>query len=276
MISRWQRDEITDGLVIDDYFVLSKEFNDGRPPEDSQSVQIFEKAKKIYAREGILGSDEKDVKGELQFKVCGAEIDSSLESVARGVVSAGIPLDKRMNLAMLSASIATLPYTSDALHASLVGSWISALMMRRPLFSIMNEIFKVVPPEELCMEKPVLRPLSRVAAQELLLLACLAPVAVSNLSAEFLPEIFATDASMEKGGVVGADCPVEVVKALWRSADRKGCSVPIPCWRSMTRCLRSCLLRVVFSLMVSRLLQRLRGQLDFALSSSKFVVEVEL
>ena len=32
---------------------------------------------------------------------------------------------------------------------------------------------------------------------------------------------------MEKGGVVGADCPVEVVKALWRSADRKGCNVPM-------------------------------------------------
>ena len=60
-------------------------------------------------------------------------------------------------------------------------------MMRRPLFSIVNELFKVTPPEELCMEKPVLRPLPRAASQELLLLACLAPVAVSNLSAEFLP-----------------------------------------------------------------------------------------
>lgn len=119
-------------------------------------MQTFEIVKEVYARGGILGSDEKDVRGELQFKVCGAEIDSSLESVARGVVSAGVCLDKRMNLAMLSASIATLPYTSDALHASLVGSWISALMMRRPLFSIVNELFKVIPPEELCMEKPVL------------------------------------------------------------------------------------------------------------------------
>lgn len=68
--------------------MLSKE---GRLPEESRSVQTFEIVKEVYAREGILGSDEKDVRGELQFKVCGAEIDSSLESVARGVVSAGVP-----------------------------------------------------------------------------------------------------------------------------------------------------------------------------------------
>lgn len=150
-------DVIADGLVIDDYFVLSKEENNGRPLEESKSVEIFEKAKRVYAREGILGSEEKDVRGELNFKVCGAEIDSSVESVSRGVVSAGVPLEKRMNLAMLSASIATLPYTSDALRASLVGSWTSTLMMRRPVFSVINELLKVIAPEELSMEKPLLR-----------------------------------------------------------------------------------------------------------------------
>lgn len=58
---------------------------------------------------------------DLVFKVCGAEVDSSLESVDRGVVFAAAPLDKRMSLAMFSAASAALPYTSDALHACLLG-----------------------------------------------------------------------------------------------------------------------------------------------------------
>ena len=165
--------------------------------------------------------------GALRYKVCGAEVDSSLESVLRGVVSAAVPLNKRMSLAMLSVSVATLPYTSDALHACLVGSWVSTLMMRRPLFSMVNELFKVIPPESLSMDSPELRILPRSAAQELLLLSCLAPIAVSNLAAPFEKRIFATDASNNKKGVVEAPCPIEVVKALWRGADRKGLSVPM-------------------------------------------------
>ena len=218
-------DWIADGLVIDDYFVLSREDIRSYDGVSSASVGALEIAKKTYQKEGILGSNEKDIIGALRYKVCGAEIDSSLESVSRGVVSAAVPLDKRMSLAMLSASVATLPYTSDALHACMVGSWVSALMMRRPLFSVVNELFRVVPPESLSMDRPELRVLPRPAAQELLLLACLAPIASSNLAAPFHGRVFATDASMEKGGVVEADCPLEVVKALWRGADRKGASV---------------------------------------------------
>ena len=220
-------DLVVDGLVIDDYFVLSREGLQDFDVGSSSSVAALDIAKDVYTREGIIGSTEKDIVGALRYKVCGAEVDSSLESVLRGVVSAAVPLDKRMSLAMLSVSVATLPYTSDALHACLVGSWVSTLMMRRPLFSMVNELFKVIPPESLSMDSPELRILPRSAAQELLLLSCLAPIAVSNLAAPFEKRIFATDASNNKGGVVEAPCPIEVVKALWRGADRKGLSVPM-------------------------------------------------
>eukprot|EP00434_Breviolum_minutum_P029037 symbB.v1.2.025685.t1/scaffold2428.1/size79313/2 len=184
-------------------------------------------SKEIYKREGIIGSDAKDVVGALVYKVCGAEVDSSLESVDRGVVFAAAPWDKRMSLALFSAASAALPYTSDALHACLLGSWVSVLMMRRQLFAIMNESFRVVPQDELDTENPVLRPLSRKAAEELLLLACLAPVAGSNLAVPFSDRLFATDASSGKGGIAEAECSHEISKALWLAADRKGSSVPL-------------------------------------------------
>lgn len=84
-----------------------------------------------------------------------------------------------------------------------------------------------MPQDELDTEKPVLRPLSRRAAEELLLLACLAPVAGSNLAIPFGDRLFATDSSSGKGGIAEASCGVEVSRALWLAADRKGSSVPL-------------------------------------------------
>ena len=221
-------DAKVDGLVIDDYFCLSRESRALSPDlSASGSVAAFNLAKKVYSREGLIGSDAKDVVGSLVYKVCGAEIDSSLESVDRGVVFAAAPLDKRMSLALFSAASAALPYTSDALHACLLGSWVSVLMMRRQLFAILNESFGVVPHDELDTERPVLRPLSRKAAEELLLLACLAPIAGSNLAVPFGDRLFATDASSGKGGIAEAACGADVCRALWLAADRKGSSVPL-------------------------------------------------
>ena len=221
-------DRLVDGLVIDDYFSISREpLSLAGREGDSLSVSAFKAAKSVYLREGLIGSDGKDVEGALNYKVCGAEVDSSIQSVRRGVVLAGAPLDKRMSLAVLSAAAASLPYTSDALHACLLGSWISILMMRRQVFAVLNESFKVIPQELLDTENPSLWPLPRAAAEEFLLLACLAPVAASNLAVPFPEALYATDASNEKGGIAEASCGEEVLRALWLAADRKGSSVPI-------------------------------------------------
>ena len=222
-------DLVAEGLVIDDFFSISRESlsEEVGAWESSRSVGSLRRAKAVYEREGLIGSDEKDIVGALQFKVCGAEIDSSVQSARRGVVSAAAPRQKRFSLALLSAQVSSLPYTSDALHACLLGSWISVLMMRRQIFSVMNEVFHVVPAMQLDTDSPVLRPLSRAAAQEFALLACLAPIAVSNLAVPFSDHLYATDASMEKGGVVKARCSEKVLRALWRSADKKGSSVPM-------------------------------------------------
>ena len=100
-------------------------------------------------------------------------------------------------------------------------------MMRRQLFAVLNESFRVVPQDELDTERPVLRPLSRKAAEELLLLACLAPIAGSNLAVPFGDRLFATDASSSKGGIAEAACGADVCRARWLAADRKGSSVPL-------------------------------------------------
>ena len=218
-------DDYAEGLVIDDYFVISKE------PLGAPSPSLSEKkllsAKAAYQDEKILGSDDKDVWGSDLFCVCGTEIDSRPEMVRRGVVSAAAPAEKRFALALLAARCASLPYTSDALHSCLIGSLVSVSLMRRPLLACMNEVFKVIPSVELAPGNPILWPLSRRAGDELVVMSCLLPIAVSNLAATMSREVFATDASLAKGAIVSTEVKREAAEALWRSSDKKVKSVPM-------------------------------------------------
>ena len=218
-------DDYAEGLVIDDYFVISKE------PLGAPSPSLPEKkllsAKSAYEQEKIVGSDDKDVWGSDLFCVCGTEIDSRAGMVGRGVVSAGAPAEKRHALALLTARCASPPYTSDALHSCLVGSLVSVSLMRRPLLACMNDVFKVIPSVELAPGNPVLGPLSRKAGDELVVTSCLLPIAVSNLAATLSREVFATDASLAKGAIVSTEVREEAAEALWRSSDKRVRSVPL-------------------------------------------------
>ena len=223
-------DKLVDGLVIDDYFVISREpalsQSSQRRSESGSASQLL-RAKNIYQREGLMGSDDKDIIGEDEFKVVGGEVNSSAECVSRGNVPVAVPSSKRWGLAMLSAALAELPYTSDALHASVVGAWISTLLYRRPMMTIMNELFKVIPHHELDTEKPRMWRLPRGAAEELCLLAVLAPMMASNLTIPFSEILFASDASLSKGAYVSSSIPRDLSQLLWRSADKKGENVPL-------------------------------------------------
>ena len=218
-------DRWAEGLVIDDYFVISKE------PFRSEAVSIsaskLSEAKECYETHRILGSDDKDVISANVFRICGVEVDSSERSVMQGAITAGAPAEKRYALALLTARCAGLPFTSDALHSCLVGSLVSVSLMRRQLLAIMNELFHVIPPVELAPGDPVLRPLVRRAGEELALMSCLLPIAVSNLSAMMSEEVFATDASLAKGAIVSTVVEKELATGLWRSSDQRVRGVPM-------------------------------------------------
>ena len=222
--------EAVSGLVIDDFFALScEEIEECRvePCEKSESFKMFLRAKEAYAREGLVGSDDKDVVGSVRYKVCGGEVNSSPSCVESGVVSLGTPGSKRYALSMLTMIAASWPYTTDSLHPCLVGSWISIMQLRRPAMAFINELFQVIPPGELSPLKPRLRRLPRAAAQEMQIISCLSPILASNLAVPFSSRLFATDASMMKGGVVQADVSPEVSAVVWRSSPKRGENVPM-------------------------------------------------
>ena len=222
------QDACADGLVIDDYFVISRE-EVRRSSSDlsSLSARALAVAKEAYADHLLQGSDDKDVLGAACFKVCGAEIISGYDNVREGLVSCGSPYEKRFALALMTAAVAAGPYTSDSLHACMIGSWISMAMMRRQMMSLFYDVFKIIDYEDFNGEAPRLRRLSRSAAQEMLLASALAPVFASNLSVPFLSTIFSTDASLEKGGITACEFENDLVEVAWRSADIKGGNVPL-------------------------------------------------
>ncbi len=69
---------------------------------------------------------------------------------------------------------------------------------------------------------PKLIPLSREVAGELTLLAVLMPFAVFDISAQYMEEVFCTDASSTKGAVCSARCDRKVSEVLWKTGKSKG------------------------------------------------------
>ncbi|CAE7527751.1 unnamed protein product [Symbiodinium sp. CCMP2592] len=209
------------GLVIDDYFALC--VKDLRDPSGPVCVDRLRLAKDIYQHEGLVGSDDKDIWGEPKAKIAGAEICSGPETRSRGLVTVAAPAEKRIALSLLSLEAARLSHVTDALWLSLVGSWTSAALFRRPLMAVFSEVYKVAPAGAAKASRPKLFCLtSRAAAQEITLVSVLAPLAACDLSAPFVEELFATDASEQKGGYTVAPLGVEVIRPLWRTASRKG------------------------------------------------------
>ncbi|CAK8989711.1 Uncharacterized protein SCF082_LOCUS1929 [Durusdinium trenchii] len=214
-----------EGLVIDDYFAIAPvpvEQLKSHNYAPSKAFGAFKKAKEAYSGAGLAGSDAKDVIDEVCAAVIGAEVDSRYELASQGLLPVGAPAAKRMSLSWIALSAAKLPYTSDAVHSSLLGALVSAFCFRRCGMALLQHLFKIIPPEELDSEKPVLRLLPRKAADELVLGAVLLPIMVLNVKAEVSQTIFSTDASNLKGAVCEASIPKKVAEALWQSGDFKG------------------------------------------------------
>eukprot|EP00435_Cladocopium_sp_Y103_P039317 s2363_g10.t1 len=175
----------------------------------------------VYAREGLIGSDEKDIAAKTHFKAAGAEVISTPFAVAAGCVSVGAPLGKRLALSALSLRAAALPGLTPSLASRLAGNWTSCLLYRRCLASVVDGLFAfgVHCPEA---KEDVILPLPRSISRELVVLSALSPLMCSNVAVSYLGHVFATDASLAKGAVVRADIDHAVCEEVWLNSELKG------------------------------------------------------
>ena len=229
--------DVYQGLVIDDFFCIAPvplaELSHDYSGPPSAARRAFDKAKKVYAEVGLAGSDAKDVIDKSLTTVVGAEVDSRVKVVSKGILPVGAPAAKRLSLSWIAACASRYGWTSDSLHASLVGGLTSAFCFKRCSMSILNELYKVIPAEELNTEKPKLRALSRSAAEELILSAVLLPVLVSDVKAPFHEWIYASDASTKMGAFCEARISENLAHPLWLAGDFKGARVSLDSWQKV-------------------------------------------
>jgi len=226
--------DVYQGLCIGDFFAIAPvpAADLGRTDAPrSPAFEVFQKAKRCYASAGLQGSDAKDVIESTCGTAVGAELNSSKKLVDKGLLPVAAPAEKRLALSWISLQAARLSCTSDALHPSLVGGLVSTLCFRRCGMALLGEVFKVIPPAELKPEKPKLRPLSRKAADELVLCAVLLPLMSSNIKALFHPWVYASDASMHRGAYCEARICRDFAHPLWLSGDFKGGHAVLDSWQ---------------------------------------------
>eukprot|EP00435_Cladocopium_sp_Y103_P050885 s1879_g15.t1 len=209
------------GLVIDDYFAVSVEpiSSDNK---DSAAFKCYTASQEAYKTADLLGSPSKDVVGENEGRIIGAYINSSSRATSRGLCTVGAPAMKRIALSFITLALCSLPFTTDVLHLCLLGGWVSILSFRRPLMSILNKCYHMVDQNTINQNNPKLVKLSRSAANELVLLAVLVPLAISDMSAEYFDRVFSTDASSTKGAICSAEISPLVAQVLWKSCRSKG------------------------------------------------------
>ena len=209
-----------EALIIDDYFAIGVEPRDA-DPLNSFAASALARARQAYEENHLPGSVEKDIEAADKFKAAGAEIDSSDLAIGLGLTTVGSPLSKRIALSALSLRAARLSSTSAKLLSRLAGNWTSVLLYRRCMTCVVDDMFRLAAEAERLGENMVVH-LPRKVAEELSILAALAPVLVSNIAGKYATKAFASDASLSKGAVVSTVVDEKVSKVLWLGSDKRG------------------------------------------------------
>ena len=199
-------------LSIDDHLglqVLSRSAH--RAAIAARDTEVFTKASTAYKAVGLVQHPKKKKRNVTSGIFLGAEVDG-----IAGKVSAP---RHRIGLLMLCTSlVACKGVCTPKLLAAIVGSWVSVLMFRRPIMSIMEAVFS----EGHNRPQNKVFNLSRQARNELLALSVLGPMAQTNLRTRTLPKIFCMDASPHGSGICQVDEAEEVVAELWRHSEQRG------------------------------------------------------
>ena len=202
-------------LCIDDLAVLQK------VPRglcgNSEAVQredrrLLSLAGQAYRDAGLRVSEKKSIRDSFQTTILGAEIDGR-----RGLVSA--PRLRILMLAKLTLQLVQLGWTSKHLLETIIGCWIFVLMFRRPLLSLLNDVFHE---GAHCYNRFDYFQMTTGAKQELLMLAIWSPFAFTNLRAQPLDQLFCSDASLHGGGVCSTPISRAATLELCRVSEQKG------------------------------------------------------
>ena len=204
-------------LCIDDYAViaavpLSMNLNKvTTAPSDRPDLGLLEKASAAYEDAHLRTSKKKSVRNSSRSVVLGCELDG-----LRGSVQA--PCLRVLALCRITLMLLQVGCSTRHLLESILGSWIFVLLFRRPLFALLSNVFN----EGRDLPEHQVFVLSTGAKQELMLLILFAPFSKTNIRAEPLDTVYASDASLEGAGICSAHVGASAVLELCRISEQKG------------------------------------------------------
>ena len=202
-------------LCIDDLAILQKVPRNMPRSCDSFSREdrrLLALAGEAYAKVGLRTSQKKAVRDSFHSTILGGELDGR-----RGLVCA--PRLRILVLAKLTLKLVQIGWTTKHLLETIIGCWIFVLLFRRPLLSLLNDVFHE---GDHAKDRHSPFEMSTGCKQELLMLSIWAPFAYTNLRAVPHDQIFCSDASLHAGGVCSAPFSRCGTLELCRVAEQKG------------------------------------------------------
>ena len=208
------RSQVIAGVIIDDLVVMEKMLLSDVAElgnEVGDASQRIVAAMDGYEENSLEANIKKSFFNETGCRFWGGEVDGRKGLVRSSSLRA-------WPLMVVSMKIATLGFASVKLLETLAGAWISILTMRRRMFCIMDIIFEplgIADGNQIVALSPALQ-------DEISVLCCTFLLAASDLRAQFLPMVSATDASGEYLAAVRAELPVSCAKEFSRFSLKKG------------------------------------------------------
>ena len=180
--SRFPRQDWAVGVVIDDLVIVEQ-----LPSQQETALvasSIADSMVQLYEKVGLRPNTGKRFRNELQAKFWGMLLDGE-----SGLVQAQI--EKALPLAMLTAQVARLGWSSRKLLEMLAGAWTATIQFRKRCMCLLDTVFEDIQR----FDYGVTFQISTTTVEELWSLAVLAPLFVTDLRADVDPELSLVDAS---------------------------------------------------------------------------------
>lgn len=214
--------DVFHGVVIDDHCIFA--LIDHADPSSTtlhKARAAWDATLGAYRKEGLDPVPEKTAAEVPGARIWGADL---YDDGARATL--GSPAGRRAALAQVSLRLAGIGWCDASLRRQVTGNWIFPLMFRRPGLSLIQTLFdghQVFDGEggPRGAELDVV-PLSPRQRSELGLLAVLAPLFQANLRDPVSPQLWASDASLDGGGIASCELPPAATQQLWRWRERRG------------------------------------------------------
>ena len=199
------------GVCVDDK--VSMQFvpktSPNAPLRDTIACEMADSA---YATAGLTYHPKKRVRRATVFQAWGAEIEG-----VEGLL--GAKRSRMASLSCVTAMVAKSPLLTRHLLDTLLGCWAFVFQFRRPLFSIIQNLYHVSSPDG-SAKAPFKIPLA--VRQELQLLSILGSTALTSMRAPVSGTVFGTDASPDGAGLIGCKVGETVSAELFRRCETRG------------------------------------------------------